>query len=233
MSVQWWVGDKRVSFGEAMEARARGKCPSATVDATDGWPEIGWPEIVAHVENDGHVAIEAMDLQIFRLPGMFRADALLRDIDAGRRKSEEEKGQHARRQQGEPAPVIETDGHAFTCLCGVSLHVPAKSRDMAKVEAEMRGWRCTRDNEMAIVWRCPSCATPSRDSTPDYYRIPRDAVQLWDAITALGLTHCHASALEYVYRAGRKPGVAKVHDLRKAVANLEYEIARLEEEPIP
>lgn len=138
--------------------------------------------------------------------------------------------QHARRQQGEPAPVIETDGHAVTCRCGVSLHVPSKSRDMAKVEAEMRGWRCTRDNEMAIVWRCPSCATPSRDSIPDYYRIPRDAVQLWDVIATLGMTHCHAAAMEYVYRAGRKPGASKVDDLRKAVANLEYEIAMLESE---
>ena len=79
MSVQWWVEAKRVSFGEAMEARARGKCPSVTVDATDGWPEI-----VAYVENDGHVVIEALDLQIFRLPDMFRADALLRDIDVER-----------------------------------------------------------------------------------------------------------------------------------------------------
>lgn len=75
---------------------------------------------------------------------------------------------------------------------------------------------------------CADCGELSDTTAPAYYQLPEGATQLWDVITALGLTHCHASALEYVYRAGRKPGVAKVHDLRKAVANLEYEIARLE-----
>jgi hypothetical protein len=181
MSVQWWVEGKRVSFREAMEARARGKCPSATVDATDGWPEIGWPEIVAHVENDGHVAIEAMDLQIFRLPGMFRADALLRDIDAVRgfecayRTSDKASG---------PPPAVAGD----------------------------------------------SAATPLLSTTPAYYLLPEGATRLWELIDALGMSHRQASAFEYVYRAGRKPGASKADDLRKAVANLEYEIARLESE---
>jgi hypothetical protein len=65
---------------------------------------------------------------------------------------------------------------------------------------------------------------------PPYYRIPDGATQLWHVIAALGMTHCQAMALKYVYRAGRKPGVAKVDDLRKAVANIEYEITRLEKD---
>ncbi len=65
---------------------------------------------------------------------------------------------------------------------------------------------------------------------PPYYRIPDGATQLWHVIAALGMTHCQAMALKYVYRAGRKPGVAKADDLRKAVANLEYEITRLEKD---
>ena len=172
MSVQWWVEGKRVSFREAMEARARGKCPSATVDATDGWPEI-----VAHVENDGHVVIEAMDLQIFRLPGMFRADALLRDIDAGR-------GFETSDKASGPPPAVAGD----------------------------------------------SAATPLLSTTPAYYLLPEGATRLWELIDALGMSHRQASAFEYVYRAGRKPGASKADDLRKAVANLEYEIARLESE---
>ena len=70
----------------------------------------------------------------------------------------------------------------------------------------------------------------SENETPDYYLLPEGATRLWELIDALGMSHRQASAFEYVYRAGRKPGVSKVDDLRKAVANLEYEIAMLESE---
>jgi hypothetical protein len=37
-----------------------------------------------------------------------------------------------------------------------------------------------------------------------------------------------ATAMAYLWRCGRKPGVDPVEDLRKAVVHIEYEIARLQ-----
>lgn len=42
------------------------------------------------------------------------------------------------------------------------------------------------------------------------------------------LPHCRAAAIEYIFRAGGKPGVPAETDIRKAIKMLEYELERLE-----
>lgn len=54
---------------------------------------------------------------------------------------------------------------------------------------------------------------------PEYYRIPFGCRDILDI--TMELEHPLASAIEYLYRAGKKPGNDKIKDVRKAVNILE------------
>ena len=61
----------------------------------------------------------------------------------------------------------------------------------------------------------------------DYYRRETGHEAL-DVIEAWGLGFSLGNVIKYVARAGRKPGVQTLDDLRKAASYLAREIARLE-----
>lgn len=65
---------------------------------------------------------------------------------------------------------------------------------------------------------------------PEYYRIPFGCRDILDI--TMELEHPLASAIEYLYRAGKKPGNDKIKDVRKAVNILErWADARNENRP--
>lgn len=64
---------------------------------------------------------------------------------------------------------------------------------------------------------------------PDYYN-PEDATEPVKVIRAWGLGFCLGNVLKYLARAGRKPGVSALGDLKKAATYLALEIEALEKE---
>lgn len=67
---------------------------------------------------------------------------------------------------------------------------------------------------------------------PSHYDLPGVPGVQVIAITK-HLPHCRASAVEYILRAGKKPGVDSVEDLEKAIFHLREEIERLKAEAQP
>lgn len=64
---------------------------------------------------------------------------------------------------------------------------------------------------------------------PAYYN-PEDPTEPVKVIRAWGLGFCLGNVLKYVARAGRKPGVETIDDLKKAATYLALEIEALEKE---
>ena len=62
--------------------------------------------------------------------------------------------------------------------------------------------------------------------SPNYYC--KDGIELGEVLYVWGLPHRRASAVEYIMRAGDKDPDKEVEDLRKAIRNLEMEIAYME-----
>lgn len=56
---------------------------------------------------------------------------------------------------------------------------------------------------------------------------PFEAIKVIDA---WGLGFCLGNTVKYICRAGRKPGVAALEDLKKALWYLQYEVERIERE---
>jgi len=67
---------------------------------------------------------------------------------------------------------------------------------------------------------------------PPYYN-PEDATEPVKVIRAWGLGFNLGNVLKYVARAGRKPGVETIDDLKKAATYLALEIESLEKEAKP
>lgn len=65
---------------------------------------------------------------------------------------------------------------------------------------------------------------------PAHYQLP-NGVEVIDLVESLSF-NC-GNAVKYACRAGRKPGVDAVTDLRKAIFYLDREIARLLKESTP
>lgn len=68
-----------------------------------------------------------------------------------------------------------------------------------------------------------------KGNTPSYYT-GKSGIKAIDVIHDFDLTHCKASALEYILRSGKKDD--EVEDLRKAINHLNMEIDKLEKESI-
>ncbi len=64
-------------------------------------------------------------------------------------------------------------------------------------------------------------------TTPSYYT-GKSGIKAIDVIHDFDLTHCKASALEYILRSGKKDD--EIQDLRKAINHLNMEIERLEKD---
>lgn len=65
---------------------------------------------------------------------------------------------------------------------------------------------------------------------PSHYKIPGLGVQVIDIVEALKLSHNKASSLQYLLRAGIKPDVPEIQDLRKCLWYLNREVKLLNEE---
>jgi molybdenum cofactor biosynthesis enzyme MoaA len=63
-------------------------------------------------------------------------------------------------------------------------------------------------------------------TTPDYYTGKYKGIKAIDVIHDFELTHCKASALEYILRSGKKDD--EVQDLRKAINHLQMQIEFIE-----
>lgn len=68
---------------------------------------------------------------------------------------------------------------------------------------------------------------------PNYYDLPPLPSSPQIIHITMYMPHCRASAIEYIWRAGNKPGTSAIDDLRKAIRHLEYEIERLTESAAP
>ena len=62
---------------------------------------------------------------------------------------------------------------------------------------------------------------------PYHYQFSRPAYEMADI--TISLPHSIGSAMEYLYRAGRKPGNDAIQDLQKAIWWIQREIAELEQ----
>lgn len=63
---------------------------------------------------------------------------------------------------------------------------------------------------------------------PDHYGGADDVYEAIKVIDAWGIGFALGNAVKYISRAGRKPGVDALTDLRKAAFYLQHEITRLE-----
>lgn len=76
---------------------------------------------------------------------------------------------------------------------------------------------------------CPLCASKIRPKpSPEYYTLSMPCVEVRHVIEALELTYHVGTALAYICRAGKKPGVEYVSDIGKAIAHLQFELERTE-----
>ena len=60
---------------------------------------------------------------------------------------------------------------------------------------------------------------------PEHYHLP-NGLEVKDVIGHM--TFFRASAIKYIFRAGKKSKEKEIEDLRKAIQNLEFEIKRIE-----
>lgn len=72
----------------------------------------------------------------------------------------------------------------------------------------------------------PGSISPEAIEHPPHYRGAEDPYEAIKVIEAWGLGFCLGNAAKYICRAGRKPGVDRTEDLRKAKWYLEREISR-------
>ncbi len=82
-----------------------------------------------------------------------------------------------------------------------------------------------RDADVEVVWAPDGGPTDPVDRPSHYVRLkpePLDVIQKW------GLSFARGSAVKYIARAGHKEGASEATDLRKAIALLQKEVARLE-----
>jgi hypothetical protein len=61
-----------------------------------------------------------------------------------------------------------------------------------------------------------------KGDTPSYYEGTFRKIKAIDVIHDFGLSHCKASALEYILRSGKKDD--EIQDLKKAINHIELEI---------
>lgn len=85
------------------------------------------------------------------------------------------------------------------------------------------------DIEPATVQKVADSGGDPTEIRPDYYGGPADPFEPWKVLRVWGLNHWLCAAIEYIYRAGKKPGVDPVEDLRKAVTYVKSEIRHIEE----
>ena len=61
-------------------------------------------------------------------------------------------------------------------------------------------------------------------TSPEYYVGKYKHIRAIDIVQDFELTHNLANAVEYILRAGKKPGNSVEQELRKAIAHLEFEL---------
>ncbi len=137
-------------------------------------------------------------------------------------------GQHDSQkfELGKSAMVIEVEygGQTFPYL--ISQYQIDKNESNGSGTISYKGWVASHhlaDPDDELINETPS-PIPDGLLRPDYYRLPNgiEAHQVsgWFP-TNIGV------AINYLWRAGRKPGSAQAEDLQKAIEHIQFEIERL------
>ncbi len=98
------------------------------------------------------------------------------------------------------------------------------------IDMESKGYFCSSCGEKKQLTKLIMEAKISKDTiiehptSPEYYVGKYKHIKAMDIVQDFELTHNLANAVEYILRAGKKPGNPMEQELRKAIDHLEFEL---------